>query len=292
MSQPSLTVIIPCFNEEGAIQSTIVKLREDLKTVGHYELIVVDDGSTDKTLDILSGLAENEQTFRVLTHERNQGYGAALKTGIKHSKTEWIAITDADGTYPNEKIEKLLKLATDVNADMVVGARIKKDVTYPLIRKIPKWFLRHYVSWIANRDIPDINSGMRVFRSSIAERFLNILPDGFSFTTTITLAMITNHYMVHYVPITYYSRVGRSKIRPIQDTLQFVQLIVRTGIYFAPLRVFMPIAGLLSVAFLITLFYDIYFLSNITDKTLMLLIFIMNTVMFALLADMIDKRSG
>ncbi len=292
MSQLILTVIIPCFNEEMAIQSTILKLREDLKTISHYELVVVDDGSTDKTLDILSKLAESEQMFYVLTHERNLGYGAALKTGIKHSKTEWIAITDADGTYPNEEIKKLLKIATDdVNTDMVVGARTKKDVTYPLIRKIPKWFLRRYVSWIANRDIPDMNSGLRVFRRSIAERFLNILPDGFSFTTTITLAMLTNHYVVHYVPISYYSRIGRSKIRPIRDTLQFIQLIVRTGIYFAPLRVFMPIAGLLLVAFLITLFYDIYFLSNITDKTLMLLMLNLNTVMFALLADMIDKRN-
>jgi len=290
MNQPLFTLIIPCFNEENAIETTINQLRDHLKTVSHYELIVVNDGSTDKTIDILQKLKKNDDHLQIVTHERNQGYGAALKTGIRRAKAPWIVITDADGTYPNQRIPELIELAQ--NADMVIGARIAENVTYPFIRKIPKWFLSHYASWIAGCKIPDMNSGLRIFRRTIAEKFLNILPNGFSFTTTITLAMLINHYDVRFVPVEYYARIGHSKIKPLQDTLNFVQLIIRTGIYFAPLRVFMPLVIIFSLAFLGTLSYDIFVLRDITDKTLILLMFSMNTTLFALLADMIDKRNG
>src|SRR5690606_20574133 len=104
-----------------------------------------------------------------------------------------IVITDADGTYPNERIPDLVRLVAD--ADMVVGSRTGSNVTYSKLRKIPKWFLQRFAQWMARQPIPDINSGLRVFRKSIAERFLNILPDTFSFTTTITLAMLTNRFI-------------------------------------------------------------------------------------------------
>jgi glycosyltransferase involved in cell wall biosynthesis len=227
-----------------------------------------------------------------VTHRRNRGYGAALKTGIRRATSELIVITDADGTYPNERIPELVGIAAGENADMVVGSRTADDVTYPLIRKIPKWFLRRWASWIAGQNIPDMNSGLRVFRKSVVERFLNILPDGFSFTTTITLAMLTNFYDVRYVPISYAARVGQSKIRPIRDTLHFCQLILRTGMYFAPLRVFLPLAGVLFLGFLASLGYDLFVARNLTDKSVLLLLFSMNTGLFALLADMIDKRSS
>ncbi|MFG0335969.1 MAG: glycosyltransferase family 2 protein, partial [Maioricimonas sp. JB049] len=146
--------------------------------------------------------------------------------------------------------------------------------------------------WMAHQEIPDLNSGLRVFRKSVAERFLSILPDGFSFTTTITLAMLTNRYAVHYEPIDYRPRVGRSKIKPIRDTLRFIQLILRTGMYFAPLRVFLPIAGLFFAGFLTTLFQDVFIRQDLTERTLILLVTSTQMGMFALLADMIDKRTG
>jgi len=136
-----------------------------------------------------------------------------------------------------------------------------------------------------------MNSGMRVFRKSVVERFMNILPNGFRFTTTITLSMVRNHYYVRFVQISYASRVGKSKIQPIRDTLRFTQLIIRTGMYFAPLRVLTPIILLLMFGFGGSLFYDVFVLRNLTDKTVLLLLFTLNTAMFALLADMIDKRS-
>ena len=175
--------------------------------------------------------------------------------------------------------------------DMVVGSRSGNDVKYSKLRAIPKYFLRLYASWVVGRRIPDLNSGMRAFRKDLAERFLNILPDGFSFTTTITIAFLTRRYRVTYVPISYSHRIGKSKIQPVRDTLRFMQLIVRTGMYFAPLRVFMPIIVILITSFLSCLAYDIYVLNNLTDKTVLLMTFTMSTTFFALLADMIDKRS-
>ena len=288
MTQPAFSVVVPCYNEAGAILDTITSLKDSLRKFEAYELILVDDGSSDGTRELIFQAASSDSQIKALSHSSNRGYGAALKTGIRQSLSEFIVITDADGTYPNDRIGDLLKAVSQ--ADMVVGSRTGEGVTYPLIRKIPKVFLRAYASWLAGQQIPDINSGLRVFRRSIVERFINILPDGFSFTTTITLAMLTNYYHVRYIPISYSPRIGKSKIKPIRDTMRFIQLIIRTGTYFAPLRVFLPLVGLLFLAFLASLSYDIFILGNITDKTIIFLMFSMNTGMFALLADAIHKK--
>lgn len=286
------SLVVPCFNEVDAIESTVNELRQKLVDCGPYELIIVDDGSNDGTDEKLAELQKNDPDLHVLTHARNRGYGAALKTGTVEAEADLIVITDADCTYPNEVIPQLVDTAINEHADMVVGARTGTDVTYSKLRAIPKIFLKRYASWIAATNIPDINSGLRVFKKVVAERYFNILPNSFSFTLTITLAMITNYHRVLYVPINYSERVGSSKIRPIRDTLKFVQLILRTGMYFAPLRVFFPFVAVLSLAFLASLSWDVFVINNLTDKTILLLLFTMNTGMFALLADMIDKRSG
>lgn len=285
------SIIVPCFNEEAALPEAICSLREQLRGCdGPYELIVVDDGSTDGTADKLRELAARDAGLRVITHDVNRGYGAALKTGIRHATAEWIAITDADGTYPNHELPRLLRYAGDY--DMVVGSRNGLNVQYPLIRKIPKWFLIRFAEWMARRKIPDLNSGMRVFRKQVAERFLKILPDGFSFTTTITMAMLTNGYRVRYEPIDYLTRVGRSKIKPIRDTLNFVQLILRTGMYFGPLRVLLPVIAVLLMLLGASASLDIFVRNNLTDTTTILVMMVLNTALFALLADMLDKRSS
>jgi hypothetical protein len=175
---------------------------------------------------------------------------------------------------------------------MVVGARTDENARYSKLRSIPKYFLRRWMSWIARQNIPDINSGMRVFRKSVVERFFGILPDTFSFTVTITLAMLTNYQPVLFVPIAYGPRLGRSKIKPIRDTLRFVLLIVRTGVYFAPVRFFGPITLVLTLFALARLFYDVFVLNDITDTSLLLFLFALNTGMLTLLADMIDKRAS
>ena len=282
---PAFSLILPVYNEEKGLASTLTHLQEILQTSRYeYEVIVVNDGSTDGTEEIL----HNYTSVKVISHRRNRGYGAALKTGIKQAKYPLIAITDGDGTYPNERIPELVELATE--ADMVVGARIGLNVRYSRIRKVPKWFLVHFAQWVTRTHIPDLNSGMRVFRKNVVERFLNILPDTFSFTTTITIAMLANDYLVHYQPIDYYHRVGKSKIKPIRDTLRFVQLILRLGVYFAPLRIFLPLASLFFGGFLISLFQDVFIRQDLTESTLILFVAAIQIGLFALLADMIDKR--
>lgn len=137
-----------------------------------------------------------------------------------------------------------------------------------------------------------MNSGMRVFRRSAIMRFIRILPDTFSFTTTITLALLSSFQPVKYVSINYKARIGKTKIKPIRDTLRFFQLIVRTGMYFAPMRVLSPLIILLGLLCAGSLGYDVFVLRNLTDKSVLLLLFTLNTGMFALLADMIDKRTS
>jgi len=292
MTQPAFTLIVPAYNEEGAIRKTIESLRSYLTQAGPYELLVVNDGSTDATRQILEELAKEDSALTVVHHSRNGGYGSALKTGVRRARGPLIVITDADGTYPNERIPELVAKCGE-GWDMVVGSRTGDEVTYPLIRKIPKVFLKAYASWIARQPIPDINSGLRVFRRDLAEQYLHFLPGGFSFTTTITLAMLTSYRRVLFVPIDYRPRIGKSKIKPIRDTLNFVQLIARTGMYFAPVRVLLPVIGAAALATFVSLCYDIfaYESPNLTDKTVTLFMLTLNSAMFALLADMIDKRS-
>ncbi|MEE4270715.1 MAG: glycosyltransferase family 2 protein [Thermoanaerobaculales bacterium] len=284
------TVVVPCFNEVGAIEETVGALAEITASAG-AELIMVDDGSTDGTREYLDRVSESGEIpqLEVVDHATNLGYGAAIKTGVRRARSELIVIIDADGTYPCRKIPELVAAAR--SADMVVGARTAGKDPQPWIRRWAKNVLRAHCSWLVGERIPDLNSGLRVFRKSIFDRFAKLLPSGFSLTTTITVAMMRNRYNVMFIPITYAERVGRSKIRPIADTLGFMQLILRTGMTFAPLRLLLPLILLLGTSFVVSLWYDVFVLRDLTDKTLMLLLFVMNTVLFGLLADMIDKRS-
>jgi len=291
VTEPSIhySVIVPCYNEEEAVGQTIDHLLANESDPSIFEIIAINDGSTDGTRGVLEKYSRQYPNVHLIDHATNQGYGASLKTGIRKARADLIAITDADGTYPNERLPELVAACEEY--DMVVGARTADDAAHSKLRAAPKFFLQRWMSWIARQHIPDINSGMRVFRKSVAERFIGILPDGFSFTVTITLAMLTNYRPTLFVPITYRERIGQSKLSPIRDTLRFVALILRTGTYFAPLRVFFPFVGLLFVMVLVSLVYDVVYLGNLTDKTVLLFLFALNAGMFALLADMIDKRS-
>jgi glycosyltransferase involved in cell wall biosynthesis len=282
------SVIIPCYNEEESIQKTISEIDKALDGQLDYELIVVNDGSTDRSAFMLNELKTRFSRMRVVDHAINRGYGAALKSGIRAANAQLIAITDADGTYPNDRLPELIRECA--NKDMVVGARVGPGVSYSKLRAIPKFFLKRWISFIAARDVPDINSGMRVFRKDVCERFFNILPNTFSFTITITLAMLTTFRAVSFVPISYAKREGHSKIRPFADTWRFIRIILRTGVYFAPIRAFFPLLLALSSCAVLSIAYDILILDDLTEKSLMLMLFSINTGMFILVADMIDKR--
>ncbi len=276
------SVIVPVHNEAGGVAGVLRALAQISELA---EIIVVDDGSSDGTREAIE--AAQVPRVRVLAHEENLGYGASLKTGIRAATTDWILIIDGDGTYPVERIPDLLREASA--ADMVVGAR--KGMHIPLVRRPAKWMLNRLANYLAQRRIPDLNSGLRIMRRSALEPFLSILPQGFSFTTTITLAMHVNGYRVHYLPIDYHPRTGRSKIRPIKDTLNFLQLILRTIVFFEPLRVFVPMSLGLFIGSLAVLIYGIA-MGKIDDGTVLAL-FITGLQMLAvgLLADLINRRS-
>ncbi|MHC4065015.1 MAG: glycosyltransferase family 2 protein [Planctomycetota bacterium] len=284
-----VTVIVPCYNEQRCIERTARQIHDVLDATGWpFQLVFVDDGSTDETA------AELERTRRhcdlqILRNEVNRGYGAALKRALKTARFDAIVITDADGTYPNERIPDLIERLRD--NDMVVGARVGARARIPLVRRPAKWVLRKLAGYLTERRIPDLNSGLRVMKRSIVRRFVRLLPDGFSFTTTITLAMLTHGYRVHYEPIDYHQRIGKSSIRPLRDTVGFFSLIVRTVMYFKPLKIFAPASALLflaavTVALLTKLLTGV--LADVTAVTMaMASIQLMG---IGLLADLVGKR--
>ena len=265
-----VSVIIPCYNEVDSIAGTLEQVRAVLATIAlPGEVIVVDDGSTDGT-----GAKVDAAGYRLVRHPQNRGYGAALMSGVREARYDCIVITDADGTYPIGQIPTLVEQLKD--ADMVVGARVGSNVNVPLIRRPPKWVINKLANYLTGARIPDLNSGLRSIRRTLWERFEHIFPQGFSLTTTITLAALTNSYRVKYHPIDYHARIGKSKIKPIRDTINFTMLILRTTLLFDPLRVFVPLSLiLLAASFIIgfgtlALFY-LHLLDRFWDTTTTLL---------------------
>jgi len=283
-ARPEISVVVPAYNEAAGLYHDLRGIQQAMEDYhAPYELIVVDDGSEDTTADI----ALQVEGARVLQHDRNRGYGAALKTGIRQARGELIVITDADGTYPARYIPLLLDELD--GADMVVGARTGDAVKIPPLRKPAKWLLNRLASLLAEAHIPDLNSGLRAFRKDGAMRFMSLLPSGFSFTSTITLAMLCNDMRVKYIPIDYHERKGSSKIKPIRDTYNFFLLVFRTICYFNPLKVFMPPALLLMAGGLAKLIYDIIVESNIYQGEILLLLVGVQLAAFGLLADVVSK---
>ncbi len=284
----AVSVVVPAFNEEGAINETIEQLDITLRNSNYnYEIIVVDDASTDGTSARLGAMSV--AGLKVIRHSRNRGYGGALKTGVRAATSPIIVITDADGTYPNERIAELVGRLGE--KDMIVGSRTGKNVRIPLIRRPAKWFIGQLANYLARYKIPDINSGLRVFKRETLLKYLHILPDGFSFTTTITLAMLTCGDEVEYIPIDYAHRVGKSKIKPIRDTLNFIQLIIRTILLFEPLRIFLPVAFLLFLAAAGVFVYSWLWTPKIMDMTTAILaVGSLQMLATGMIADMINRR--
>lgn len=282
-AKKQVSIVLPVYNEKADIENTLNDLLSSLKSaVFDYEIIVVDDGSTDGTIEIIK-----KYDLKLIQHEHNKGYGAALKTGILLAQYDIIAISDSDGSYPVNRIPDLVSHIGDY--DMVVGARSKNYAKVNLTRHLVKWFLNKYANYLIKDKVPDLNSGLRVFKKDVYEKFRGLLPNGFSFTTTITLALLSSDYRVKYLPIDYFKRGGKSKFKPISDTLNFFSLITRTSLYFNPLRVYIPIAFSLLFLGIIFFSYDIY-MRDLTDKTMMTFLWGIQFGAIGLLADMISRQ--
>jgi hypothetical protein len=293
----STSIIIPAFNEEASIARQI----EDICIVLNryevtFEIIVIDDASDDRTVaEALSVGA------RILQHQYNRGYGAALKTGIMAAKHDAIIIIDADGTYPADQIPQLLTKLE--GADMVVGARIGDEVNIPWKRRPAKGFLRWLASYISEQNIPDLNSGLRAFRRDCAQQYFSILPNRFSFTTTITMALLADDYLVVYHPINYYPRTGKSKIQP-RHFMDFVVLVLRMSMMFQPLKVFVPLSfacgglGLLKAIYdTVTLFmraptfsWSLLYQPALSTSAVLLLLVGLQFLLIGMVADGVVRR--
>jgi len=282
----NISIIIPAYNEAVVIGKVLSDLEGVLEGTGlDYEIIVVNDGSSDGTGEIV-----RRTRATLLENPVNRGYGASLKLGIMQARYEHILIVDADGTYPQDAIPALLENADQY--DMVVGARTGPEVAIPFHRKFPKWVLRKMADYLVGMKIPDLNSGLRIFKKNVALKFFNILPNGFSFTTTITVALLSNNYQVHYIPINYHKRQGKSKFRPLQDTFNLITLILRTILYFNPLKIFVPFSLLLFFLALLVFVYSKLFTPQVMDITIIVIIMAGVQILgLGLIADLVDKRT-
>ena len=236
LSRP-ITIVIPAFNEAAAIGPVLERLTLTSRELVE-EIIVVDDGSTDETRQIAS-----MEGVQVISHARNRGYGASLKTGILKARTEFVLTMDSDGQHDALDISRLWEAAG--SNDMVVGQRTA--LLHSQLWRMPgKWLLMLMANYLSRQRIPDLNSGFRLIRRDVVSRYLHLCPSGFSFSTTITMAFFNRGYKVAYVPIDVQKRVGKSTVS-VSTGLETIILILRIATLFDPLRLFVPLSVLLGV---------------------------------------------
>lgn len=244
----SLTIIIPAYNEQKGIKETVLTLVEATKEK-NWKIIVVNDGSKDKTAEELKHI----EGIRLINHPYNKGYGASLKTGVRNATTELIAFYDADGQHNPEDLIAIYNSFS--NYDMLVGQR-SKESHQDWIRKPGKWVLSKVANFLTGRKIPDLNSGLRIIKKDVISNMLHLFPEGFSFSTTSTIAFMNMGFNVGYIPITVQKRVGKSTVKQLKHGSSTIMLILRLIVLFNPLKVFLPASFLCIVVGLI---YEVLF---------------------------------
>lgn len=281
-----ISVLVPAYDEEKGISPFLSELKKEISKIHEYdfEIIVIEDGSKDCTLNVLKGV----KGIKFLCNPYNMGYGASLKRGMREAKGKHIMIIDADMTYKPKEMSRLLEHIKDF--DMVVGARIGKNVKIPLLRRPAKFMLRKLAEFLSGKEIPDLNSGFRIFKKDIALQYEDLYPSGFSLTTTITLLFFGHDYTVKYVPITYDKRVGKSSIHPIKDFARFITLIFRMVMLVNPFKFFaIPGLILMLIGFIMGV---IEFTThvNLWGSALVVITAGMNIFFLGVLADIVTKR--
>ena len=289
---PYVTVVLPCHNEEGHVVAEVARICEalDASEFG-YELVAYDDASTDGTLARLREAQARYPRLRVVGFRRNGGSGTVRRIGTQQARGQVVVWTDADMSYPNERIPELVAmLAADPGIDQVVGARTSEEGTYKLLRVPAKWFIRKLAERLTGEQIPDLNSGLRVMRRDVAWPYLRLLPPGFSCVTTITIAFLSNQHDVRYVPIEYAKRAGRSKFHFAKDAYRYILQVLRMVMYFNPLKVLMPIALVLLGLGTAKAVYDIVVHPfHVADDTVLIFVSGLIIATLALLADLIVR---
>lgn len=262
-----VTLLIPAHDEQDGIVPVIEDARAALLSVlgndpSRLEILVVDDGSADATAERAAQCGA-----KVLRNPSNLGYGASLKAGLRRAKFETVIITDADNTYPASAMPVMLSMLED--CDQVVGARTGGHVQIPWERKHAKIVLRKFAEYLSGRKIDDLNSGLRAFRRADALRFRNLYPNGFSFSTTITLAYLSSGLDIAYLPIDYHKRIGHSKLHPVRDTKNLFMTVFRCTVFFNPMRVAWPLSVFLALVGVMILLFVRDAHGNVLDSTVM-----------------------
>ncbi len=268
--EKKISIIIPAFNEQKSIQQLINQIQE---SVSVFEILVIDDGSSDNT-----GTIAAQAGARVIRNPYNKGNGAAVKTGIRKAKGDILVFMDADGQHDPKNIHLLL--AEMENYDMVVGARVKRrgEAFY---RNVANNIYNIFASYISGQKIYDLTSGFRAVKRKVALKFAYLLPNTFSYPTTITLSLMKAGYSVKYIPVENRNRYeGKSKIKIFRDGIRFFLIILKIASLFSPLRVFFPVS--LGFFFLGSLNYLYTFLKSHTLTNMSVVLFVTSVIIFML----------
>lgn len=288
-----VTVVLPCFNEQEHVKREIDRISSALRASPFsWELLAIDDKSTDGTLRVLEAAAAADPQVRVLAFPRNGGSGTARRIGTRDARGRIVVWTDADMTYPNERIPEFVQYLHDHDhVDQVVGARTSEQGTHKLLRVPAKWVIRKIAEMLAGTTIPDLNSGLRAFRRQVSLPYLRLLPPGFSCVTTITLSFLSNQHEIDYLPIDYAQRAGTSKFHFVRDAYRYILQVLRMVMYFNPIKVLMPVAlWLLALGVVKSVIDLIRFRPiGIATSTLLLLMAGLIIAAIALLADLIVR---
>ncbi|WP_395109431.1 glycosyltransferase family 2 protein [Actinomadura sp. SCN-SB] len=290
-----VTIVLPCYNEQDHVIDEVERICKAMDNSGHaYELLAVDDRSTDATLERLREAAPRFPHMRVIAFQHNSGSGTVRRIGSQQARGDIVVWTDADMTYPNERIPELVDiLDSDPSVDQVVGARTSEEGSHKALRVPAKWFIRKVAERLTNSKIPDLNSGLRAFRREVSLPYLRLLPPGFSCVTTITIAFLSNQHPVRYVPIEYAKRAGKSKFRFFKDAYRYILQVLRMVMYFNPLKVLMPLALWLVGIGLVKGVYDmIVHFGYFANNTIMIFVTGLIIGSMALLADLIVRSRG
>jgi len=231
--EKKISIIMPAYNEADAIGKVLDKLVPMAAERG-WEVIVVDDGSSDGT-----GKTAAAREVKVLTHPYNQGYGASLKTGVRAASGDIVVVIDSDGQHDENDIPRVLEYIHEY--DMVVGQRTKGGHN-AWIRRPGKWLLGKIANFLVGQKIPDLNSGLRAYQKSLLLKLIHLMPDGFSFSTTSTVAYYSMNFRIKYIPIKIRPRIGTSTVKQIRHGAETILLMLRLIVLFNPLKIFMPVS--------------------------------------------------